>query len=543
MKLTSLQLSDITSARYTAPATKVKTPPVLTHGVDSVQFGATRRTIPKAQMFVNGAFVPSSSGATIDVLNPTNRKIIARVAEANATDIDKAVQAAREAAPAWAAKTPAERAVVLDAIADQILLHKEELATLEAQNNGKPIGEAREDMDYSAMWFKHYAQEARDDKPKKVVTPEGDLADSEIRHLPLGVAGQIIPWNYPLMMAAWKLAPSMAAGCTSVIKAAEQTPLSLLKLAEYLKDAKVPDGVLNIVTGRGLPTGKALAEHPDLDILSFTGSTEVGRHIAMAAASKPKGPIPTILELGGKSPNVVFADADLDRAVNGALFGIMINQGQVCSAGSRILVQRPIYEAFVARIGEKASKNIPQGDPMNPATKMGPQISKIQQRRILEYIELGKREGFRLIAGGGKPTDPSLAKGNFVLPTLFADVDPNSRLAQEEIFGPVGVIIPFDTEADAIRLANGTSYGLAAAVWTKDADRMERMKSAVKSGIFWGNTSQPAYPQGSWGGVKGSGVGHDDMRAYQYKQWVHVAKHDMFADGQPLDWYPDPPKA
>lgn len=508
--------------------------PIQFHSVDSVQFGASKKDVKVYKMFVNGEFVSAQSNQSFEALNPATQAVLGTVPTAGKEDVDVAVKAAKEAFKTWSKTNVHQRAAVLNNIAAQLRKHSKELAKLETLNNGKPIVESEMDVNDSARHFEHYAKVCTMQTDQIVHTPEN--AQSYLTKVPVGVAGQIIPWNYPLMMAAWKLAPALAAGCTVVIKPAEQTPLSLLKLAEFFKEAGVPPGVINVVTGPGDPTGMAILQHPDIDKLSFTGSSAVGQKVAIAAASGPKGPKPVTLELGGKSPNVVFADADLDTAVNGALFGVMINQGQVCSAGSRILVQREIYDQFLEKLVEKA-KNITLGSGMDRDTKMGPLVSKKQLATVLNYIEIGKQEGARLLIGGGQPTDPKLAKGNYVLPTIFADVNPNSRIAQEEIFGPVAVVIPFDTEEQAIELANGTPYGLAAAIWTKDLNRMHRMVDKVEAGIVWGNSSQPAYAEGAWGGVKRSGIGREGIDAYQETKWVHLANDPFF------DWYPTPQPA
>ncbi|MBY0402409.1 MAG: aldehyde dehydrogenase family protein [Cyanobacteria bacterium] len=483
-------------------------------------------------MFINGAFVEAKAQQTFDVTNPATQAVLGKVPEAQQADVDEAVIAAKTAFKTWSKTNVHERATVLKGIATQIRKHAKELAKLETLNNGKPIVESEMDMNDSARHFEHFAEIATKQTGQIVNTPEN--AHSYLTKIPLGVAGQIIPWNYPIMMAAWKLAPALAAGCTVVIKPAEQTPLSLLKLAEFFKDAGVPPGVINIVTGPGATTGNAIINHPDIDKFSFTGSSAVGQKIAIAAASNVNGPKPVTLELGGKSPNIVFEDADLETAVNGALFGIMINQGQVCSAGSRILVQRSIYDKFLDKMVEKA-KNITLGSGLDRDNKMGPLISKKQLATVLNYIEIGKKEGARLLIGGTQPQDPKLAKGNYVLPTIFADVDPKSRLAQEEIFGPVAAVIPFDTEEEAVKIANDSPYGLAAAIWTQDLNRMHRMVNNVEAGIVWGNSSQPAYAEGAWGGVKKSGIGREGIEAYQDTKWVHLGLTPFF------DWYPTPP--
>lgn len=526
-------LGQARNVRPESTETAEKLGEIQVQAMDSVHFAGRKKDVKAYKMFVNGEFVEARSLKTFDVVNPANQAVIGKVPEADKEDVDAAVKAAKAAFKTWSKTNVHERSAILKNIAAQIRKHSKELAKLETQNNGKPIVESEMDINDSARHFEHYADAATKQTDQIVKTPEN--AHSYLTKVPVGVAGQIIPWNYPLMMAAWKLAPALAAGCTVVIKSAEQTPLSLLKLAEFFKEAGVPPGVVNIVTGPGNPTGMAILEHPDIDKLSFTGSGTVGQKVAIAAASGPKGPKPVTLELGGKSPNIVFADADLDTAVNGALFGVMINQGQVCSAGSRILVQRAVYDKFLEKMVEKA-KNITLGPGTDRDNKMGPLISKKQLQTVLNFIEIGKQEGARLVIGGKQPDDPKLAKGNYVLPTIFADVDPNSRIAQEEIFGPVAVVMPFDTEEEAVKLANGTHFGLAAAVWTQDINRMHRMVNEVDAGIVWGNSSQPAYAEGAWGGVKASGIGREGLEAYQETKWVHMGLAPFF------DWYPTPAK-
>jgi acyl-CoA reductase-like NAD-dependent aldehyde dehydrogenase len=306
-----------------------------------------------------------------------------------------------------------------------------------------------------------------------------------------------------------------------------------MKLAQYLKESgSIPEGIINIVTG-GPATGKALLAHPGISIYSFTGSTEVGRIVQTAAANHPGGPKPVILELGGKSPNIVFPDVNIDNAVKGALFGIMVNQGEVCSAGSRILVHRSIYNEFVDKMAEM-TKNITMGPGKKDGVKMGPLISKEHTEEVLKHIEEAKRSGARLVTGGGRPSDPALAKGNYILPTIFADVDPDSKLAQQEVFGPVAAVIPFDTEEEAIAIANNTQYGLAASIWTRDDARASRVADQVDAGVIWINASQPAYAEIPWGGMKASGFGKDKMESYMTEKTIY--KHAT--PDEYIDWYP-----
>ncbi|MFC0201825.1 aldehyde dehydrogenase family protein [Paracoccus rhizosphaerae] len=487
----------------------------------------------KDRLFIDGAFVASASGQTFDVVDPANRQVFHRVARGNAEDVDRAVQAARRAFDdgPWPRMSGADRAAVLRRMGDLIAERKDELARIEVQDNGKPLPEAVWDIEDTAGVFHFYADLAArlDNSAGQEIELAMEGFTSKAVKEPIGVAGAIIPWNFPMLMASWKVAPALAAGCCMVLKPSELTPVSALELGQIAFDAGLPAGVLNIVTGFGAEAGQPLTEHPGVDKLAFTGSVPTGSRIMATAARDIKA---VSLELGGKSPLVVFADTPLDEAVEWIMFGIFWNQGEVCSATSRVLIEQSIYVPLLERLAEEAKK-IRIGHGLEEGILLGPLVSPSQHQKVLEAIERGKSEG-RLVTGGGVPA--GLEDGCYVEPTVFADMAEDSWIWREEIFGPVVCVKPFETEAEAIRMANDSRFGLGAAVMSADLDRAERVARAFRAGIVWINCSQPTFTEAPWGGYKQSGIGRE-LGEWGLNNYLETKQITTFDRSKPWGWY------
>ncbi|WP_026678464.1 aldehyde dehydrogenase family protein [Fictibacillus gelatini] len=484
------------------------------------------------KMYINGEWRDSRNKEKRDVINPATGEVFAQAAEGTVEDAKEAIEVAKRTfeSGAWSELPPIERASYLFKIADKIDEYHDELTKLETMDNGKPHREADGDITDAANCFRYYAGLIT--KPDGQTYHVADPMQAMVVREPVGVCGLIVPWNYPLLMSVWKLAPALAAGNTVVFKPSEVTPVTPTKLFEIFEEVGLPKGVANMVMGAGPTVGNEIAESHDVDMVSFTGGTKTGKHIMKAAVGNMKK---ISLELGGKSPNIIFADSDFETAVDWALFGIFSGSGQVCSAGSRILVEESIYDKFVDRFVERAKQiNVGPGDDEN--TEMGPLVSEQHMEKVLSYINIGKEEGARLACGGNRITKDGLEKGYFVEPTVFVDVTPDMRIVQEEIFGPVVVIQKFKDEEDAIKLANGTDYGLAGGVFTVDGAKALRVIKKLRAGITWINTYHPTYNEAPWGGYKQSGIGRS-LGTFGLEEFQEIKQININLQVEPIGWF------
>jgi acyl-CoA reductase-like NAD-dependent aldehyde dehydrogenase len=490
------------------------------------------RTPLRHQLFIDGRFVDAENGETLATLNPHDNSVIANVATAGKADIDKAVAAATKVFPAWARLAAADRGRILLKLADLIEQNAEELARLESLDTGHPLKDSRAlDVPRTAACFRYFGGMA-DKFQGDVVPVEAGFLNYLLRE-PVGVVGQVVPWNFPLMFTSWKMAPALAAGNTIVMKPAEITPLSSLKIAELMSEAGMPDGVVNIVPGLGSVAGQYIAEHPGIAKVAFTGSTATGRRIVQASAGNLKK---VQLELGGKGANIVFDDANITAAVNGSAWAIFHNQGQACIAGSRLMLHAAIADEFLERFAALA-RSIRVGNPMDDTTEMGPLTSALHRDRVLSYVDVAREQGGEVVAGGKPPGTPELAQGCYVEPTIVLARDYRDRVAQEEVFGPFVTVLTFEDDAEALRIANGTDYGLGSGLWTSNLQRAHQVARELHAGMVWINSYKRVNPGSPFGGVGQSGygreMGFDAMREYtQVKSvWVNV-------DAQIAPWYP-----
>lgn len=483
------------------------------------------------KLFINGEWRDASDGQTVKTYSPVDDSLLAEVAEATKEDVDAAVSSAREAFKTWKNSTVKERAKILNQIADIIDANAELLATVETMDNGKPIRETMAvDVPLAAEHFRYFAAAIISEEDSAKMLDNNTL--SLILREPIGVVGQIVPWNFPFLMGAWKLAPVLASGCCTVLKTSSTTPLSVLEFAKLIQDV-LPAGVFNVITGSGSKSGQYILDHEGFDKLAFTGSTEIGYNVAKAAAEKL---IPATLELGGKSANIIFPDCDFEQALDGAQLGILFNQGQVCCAGSRIFVHEDIYDKFVPEL-VKRFNSVTVGNPLDPNTQMGSQIDKRQMNKILSYVKIGTDEGATLLCGGEQFTENGLENGCFIRPTLLGNVTNDMRVAKEEIFGPVACIIKFKSEDEVIEMANDSEYGLGGAVFTNDINRAVRISRAIETGRVWINTYN-AIPEGApFGGYKKSGIGRETHKVIleHYTQMKNIL---INLSGAPSGFYP-----
>ncbi|KIZ01547.1 hypothetical protein MNEG_6416 [Monoraphidium neglectum] len=495
--------------------------------------------IPARELFIDGTWVAPSTGRYLDVVNPATEEVIGRIAAGAAPDVNAAVAAATAAHKrgSWGKLTGKQRAETLRAIAQKIKDHKSDLARWETLDMGKPIDEAEWDMDDVAGCFEYYAglAEKLDARQYSPIDVGMDEFSVKVRREPLGVVGLVTPWNYPLLMAAWKVAPALAAGCCCVLKPSEVASVTCLELAGLASDAGLPPGVLNVVTGLGQEAGAPLCSHPGVAKLAFTGSTATGRSVALAAATNLR---PATCELGGKSALIIFEDADLDKAVEWVMFGAFWTNGQICSSTSRILVHSSIAADFYGKLKARA-QSIRVGDPLEPGCRLGPVVSEAQYRRVSSYVQAGIDDGATLLTGGKRPA--VCPRGFYLEPTVFINVRPHMRIWKEEIFGPVLSVSTFETEAEAVESANDSEFGLAGAVISADEERCKRVAEALEAGIVWVNCSQPCFCQAPWGGIKNSGFGRE-LGEWGLENYLSVKQVTTYVSPNPWDWYSPPSK-
>ncbi|MFC5712979.1 betaine-aldehyde dehydrogenase [Thalassorhabdus alkalitolerans] len=485
------------------------------------------------KMYIDGSWVSAVSGQTRTIINPFNQEVIAEVPEGDEQDTKAAISAARKAFDSgeWRRTTGTERGKLVTKVAELIERDKKELAELETLDTGKTLTESYADMDDIIEVFRYYGGLADKDGGEIIESPIPDSTSKIVRE-PVGVCGQITPWNYPLLQAAWKIAPALAAGNTIIVKPSEITPLTTIKVTELIEETGIPNGVVNLVLGNGAKTGQTLSESHDVDLISFTGGIETGRKVMTAATGNFKK---IALELGGKNPNVVFEDADFETAVDQALNAVFFHAGQVCSAGARLLVQDTIHDEFVEALVSR-TKNIKLGSGFDDSTKSGPLISKEHREKVEKYVETGVKEGANLVAGGKRPEQKELQDGFFFEPTIFTNCDTSMEIVQEETFGPILTIEKFNTEEQAVNLANDSKYGLAGAVWTTDIKKAQRVSSLLRMGTVWINDFHPYFAQAPWGGYKSSGIGRElgKQGLEEYTEVKHVFENTA---PQPLNWF------
>ncbi|MFC4736562.1 betaine-aldehyde dehydrogenase [Bacillus daqingensis] len=483
--------------------------------------------------YINGEWVDAKSGETRDIINPFNQEVIATVPEADETDTKEAIAAAREAFDngEWPETPATERGAIVRRIAELIERDKEELAYLESLDTGKTMDESRGDMDDIAGVFRYYAELADKNGGELIDSPVPNSV-SKVVHEPVGVCGQITPWNYPLLQASWKLAPALATGNTLIMKPSEITPLTTIKTFALMEEAGVPKGVANLVLGAGATVGNELSTSNDVDLISFTGGIETGKKIMQAASGNVKK---LALELGGKNPNVIFADADFDLAVDQALNGVFFHAGQICSAGTRLIVEESIHDRFVEALVERVKK-FRIGSGFDEETQMGPLISAEHLAKVEKYVETGIKEGATIAVGGGRPEDPELQNGFFYLPTIFTGCTTDMDIVQEEAFGPIITVETFTTEQEAVKLANDSIYGLAGGVFTQDTVKAERCAAKMRMGTVWINEFNLYFPHAPWGGYKQSGIGRELGRLgiEEYTETKHIFQN---LKPEPLHWF------